>query len=116
MTDGEVKALLAAAEDAEEKCREYSRRVALFGKLALALYMTAAMAYALSTALYLMHGWWQIVAAGTAIWTAGYASYMLHVHYSKRAADAAKRACMYRRIAEVIIEIHRLRSRSIVVN
>jgi positive regulator of sigma E activity len=109
MTSDEVKGLLAAAEDAEERCRRYGRRAALFARLALALYVVAAVAYALTVAAYLLYSWWQVVVASTALWTAGYASYMLHDHYSRKAAKAARQSCIYRKVAEIVAEIERIK-------
>jgi len=110
MVSAEVKALLAAAQEAEERGRRYGRLAAQLVKLALALYILAFVATAIGLAVYLLHGlWlWQIAAAGLALWIAWYATHILHNVYNYRAVKAARRACVFRRTAEAVAEIERI--------
>jgi hypothetical protein len=50
------------------------------------------------------------LAAGAALWIAGYVAYMLREVYSYKAAKAAERACVLRRTAETIIEIEKIKA------
>jgi len=108
MASAEVKALLAAAEETEERCRRYSKLVAQLDKLALALYI---LAFAITVAglfAYMLYSMPQIVVAGLVLWTAGYATYILRDVYSDKATKATEVACTYRRTAEAVAEIDRI--------
>jgi ABC-type uncharacterized transport system permease subunit len=106
----EVKALLAAAEEAEERCRRYGKLAALLDRLTFALYISAFVAIAIGLATYLLYNTSQIVVAGLALWFAGYAAYILRDVYGEKATKAAEAACRYRRIAETIMEVCKLRA------
>jgi hypothetical protein len=51
------------------------------------------------------------LAAGAALWIAGYVAYMLREVYSYKAAKAAERACVLRRTAEIVVEIERIKTK-----
>ena len=61
--DDKVKALLAAAEDAERRCKEYSRRAVLLDKLSLAL-LPAFIVITIGLVAYVLYGLWQVVVTG----------------------------------------------------
>jgi hypothetical protein len=109
--NGKVKALLAAAQDAEERHRWYSRVADILDKLTLVLSVPAFILITAGLVLYLMYDWWQIFATGAALWFAGYATRVMHDIYSNKAAKAARQACVFRRTAETIIEIHKLKAK-----
>jgi ABC-type transport system involved in cytochrome bd biosynthesis fused ATPase/permease subunit len=104
----EVKALLAAAEEAEDRCKRYSRVADMLDRLTLALYIPAFVATAVGLAAHMFYGWWQIAAAGLALWIAGYAAYILRDVYGDKAAKSARQACVFRRTAEAAAEIDRV--------
>ena len=104
----EVKALLAAAEEAEERCKRYGRVADTLDKLTFALYIPAFVATAAGLVAYLLHSILQAVAVGLALWIAGYVAYILRDVYSSRAAKAARQACVFRRLAEAALEIEKL--------
>jgi len=106
--DDKVKALLAAAEDAERRCKEYSRRAALLDKLSLAL-LPAFIVIVAGLVAYVLYGLWQVVVTGLVFWLVGYAAYILRDVCSYRAAKAARQACVYRRTAEIAAEIERIK-------
>jgi len=106
---GEVDALLAAAEEAEERCKRYSRIANMLDKLTLALYIPALVTTAAGLVAYLLHNIPQVAAAGLVLWTAGYAAYILRDVYSSRATKAARQACVFRRLAEAALEIEKLK-------
>ena len=108
----EVKALLAAAESAEERCRRYSRRAALCDRLSFALYITATALMLLGATAYFFYGYDYRLpfAVSVALWIAGYAAYILRDVYDSRAAEAARKACVFRRTAETIAEIEKIKT------
>jgi len=111
MVSVEVKALLAAAEDAEERCKRYSRVADTLDKLTFALYIPAFVATAAGLVTYLLYSIPQVVAVGLALWIAGYAAYILRDVYSSRAAKAARQACVFRHLAEATLEIEKLKEK-----
>jgi hypothetical protein len=104
----EVKALLAAAEEAEEKCRRYGKLATLLDKLALVLYIPAFVATVAGLVVHMLYSMPQIVIAGLALWFAGYVAYILRDVYSGKAVKAARQACVFRRTAEAVAEIERI--------
>jgi len=108
MVSAEVKALLAAAEEAEERYRRYSRVADMLDKLTLPLYIPAFVATAAGLVAYLLHSIPHLVIASLALWTAGYVAYILRDVYSDKATKAAEAACTYRRTAEAVAEIDRI--------
>jgi small-conductance mechanosensitive channel len=106
--DDKVKALLAAAEDAERRCKEYSRRAALLDKLSLAL-LPAFIVITIGLVAYVLYGLWQVVVTGLVFWLVGYVAYILRDVYSYRAAKAARQTCVYRHTAEIAAEIERIK-------
>ena len=107
-----VKALLAAAESAEERCRRYSRRAALCDRLSFALYIPATALMLLgATAYFYGYDYRLPFAVSVALWIAGYAAYILRDVYDSRAAEAARKACVFRRTAETIAEIEKIKAK-----
>jgi small-conductance mechanosensitive channel len=108
-----VKALLAAAESAEERCRRYSRRAALCDRLSFALYITATALMLLGATAYFFYGYDYRLpfAVSATLWIAGYAAYILRDVYDSRAAKAARKACVFRRTAETIAEIEKIKAK-----
>ena len=104
----EVKALIAAAEEAEERCKRYSRVADMLDRLTLALYIPASAVTVAGLVAYLLHGIQHLVIAGLALWVAGYAAYILRDVYSSKATKAAGQACVFRRLAEAALEIEKL--------
>jgi len=111
MVSVEVKALLAAAEEAEERCKRYSRVVDTLDKLTFALYIPAFVATAAGLVAYLLYSIPQVAAAGLALWIAEYVAYILRDVYSYRAVKAARQACMFRHLAEAALEIEKLKEK-----
>ena len=107
MASKELRALLAAAEDAERRCRKYSRRADLMDKLSFML-LPAFVAITVGLVAYGLYGWRQMLATGLALWFAGYVAYMLRTIYDYKAAKAARQACVFRRTAETAAEIERI--------
>ena len=105
---GEAGVLLAAAQEAERRCRRYSRVADMLDKLTLALYIPAFVATAAGLVAYLLHSIPHLVIASLALWIAGYAAYILRDVYSGKAVKAARQACMFRRTAETVAEIERI--------
>ena len=99
MVSAEVKALLAAAEETEERCRRYGRVADMLDRLTLALYILAFVITVTGLVAHLLYGVSQAIIAGLALWIAGYAAYILRDVYSSRAAKAARQACVFRRLA-----------------
>ena len=108
---GEVDALLAAAEEAERRCRRYGRLAAQLDKLVFALYIPAFVATATGLFVHALYGMSQAVIAGLALWVAGYATYILRDVYSLKAVKAARQACVFRRLAEAALEIEKLKEK-----
>jgi len=106
----EVKALLAAAEEAERRCRRYSRVADVLDKLTLALYIPAFVITVTGLVAHLLYGVSQVVIAGLALWIAGCVAYILRDVYSYKATKAAEAACTYRRTAGTIMEIRKLKT------
>ena len=104
-----VKMLLIAIQEAEERCRKYDRAASLLYKLTLSLYIPAFAVTVAGLVAYLLYGWWQIAAAGVALWIAGYAAYILHDVYSYRAVKAARQLCVLRTAIEAILEAERIK-------
>jgi len=105
----EVGALLAAAEEAEKRCRRYSRVADMLDRLNLALYIPAFATTAIGLVAHLLYNMPQMVAAGLALWIAGYIAYILRDVYSLKSVKAARRACVFRRLAEAVLEIEKLK-------
>jgi len=103
----EVKALIAAAQEAERRCRRYSRVADMLDKLTLPLYIPASAV----TVAYLLYGIQHVAAVGLALWIAGYAAYILRDVYSSKATKAARRACVFRHLAEAALEIEKLKEK-----
>jgi predicted nucleic acid-binding Zn ribbon protein len=97
MTD-EVRALLAAVEDAEERCKKYSRRAALLEWLYLVLLISAMVFLFLGAVMHLLYGYDHRppLAVSAVLWIVGYAVYLLHVIYDSKAAETARQACELR--------------------
>jgi len=109
---GEVKALLAAAEDAEKRCRRYSRWAALLGNISFMLYISAGAAFGASLADYLLRGGgYTLLVAGLALWASAAVARILYDVYGHRATEAARQTCTYRSVAEIITEIREIRTR-----
>ena len=107
----EVKALLAAAESAEKRCRRYSRWAALLGSISFVLYVSAGTTFGASLADYLLHGGgYTLLVAGLALWASAAVARMLHDVYDRRATKAAEQACTFRSVAEVIAEIEKVKT------
>ena len=104
----EVNALLAAAEEAERRCRRYGRVVDMLDRLTLALYIPAFVITVTGLVAHLLYGVSQAIIAGLALWIAGYATYILRDVYSLKAVKAARQACVFRRIARTVAEIDRI--------
>ena len=105
----EIRSLLAAAREAEERCKRYSRVADMLDRLTLALYIPALAVTAVGLVAHLLYGMPQMAAAGLALWIAGYAAYILRDVYSYRAVKAARRACVFRRVAEIVAEIEKIK-------
>ncbi len=101
-----VESLLAAARDAEERCRRYSRQAALLDNASLILYISAAVVFGASLAAYLLYGsgYMPLIAAGLALWWSAAAARILYHNYDSKAAKAAEQACVYRKAARLIME------------
>jgi len=108
MVSVEVKALLAAAEETEERCRRYGRLATQLDRLTFALYMPAFVVITTGLVAYMLYSMPYLVTAGLALWTAGYVAYILRDVYSDKATKAAEAACTYRRTAEAVAEIDRI--------
>ena len=107
----EVKALIAAAEETEERCKRYSRVADMLDKLALALYIPALATSVAGLATYLLYNVQHVAVAGLALWATGYAAYILRNVYDYRAVRAARRACVFRRAAEIIVGIEKIKAK-----
>ena len=111
MTD-EIKALLTAAQKAEERCRRYSRMEALLLSLFFVLSVAATSALSMSVVAYFLYGSYQSpLATGVAFATAACVTYVLSDVYRYKAVKAARQACVFRRAAEIITEIERIRKK-----
>ncbi len=112
MTD-EVKALLAALEDAERRCKRYGRRAALLDNVSFVLYVSAGVVFGVSLADYLFRGsvHLSLIAAGLALWASAAVTRILHDVYDHEATKAARQACTYRTVAEAIIEIRKIKTK-----
>jgi uncharacterized membrane protein (UPF0182 family) len=112
MSSEKVRALFAAAEDAERRHRKYSRRAAQLDRASLALYIIA-MAFMLLTAVayfFYHYDYMLTFAAGIVCWAAGYTARVLHNVYSCKAVKAARQACIFRSVAEIITEIEKIKT------
>jgi hypothetical protein len=107
MSDTET---LLAAEEAERRHKRYGRLAAQLDRLALALYIPAFVATTIGLVAHLLYGLWQMAAAGLVLWIAGYAAYILRDVYSYKAVKADRQACVFRRTAETIMEIRKLKT------
>jgi preprotein translocase subunit Sss1 len=98
----EVKALLAAAEDAEESCKMYSRRAALLEWLYLVLFISAMVFLFLGAVIHLLYGYDHRppLAVSAVLWIVGYAVYLLHVIYDSKAAETARQVCILKCMLE----------------
>ncbi|MFZ8811929.1 MAG: hypothetical protein ACO2PN_28000 [Pyrobaculum sp.] len=106
----EVRALLAAAEDAERRCKKYSRLTALLDDVSFILYISAGATFGASLADYLLHGGYSLLIVGMALWASAAAMRMLHHVYGRKATKATRQACTYR-AAEIITEIRKIKAR-----
>jgi ABC-type multidrug transport system fused ATPase/permease subunit len=108
-----IRALLAAAQDAEERYRRYSKTADTLIKLSFMLYASALAVMVAVAVAYFAYGWeWQTAASvGLALAIAGYAAYMLHDIYNGRAVKAARQACVYKTVAEAVAEIRNIRAK-----
>jgi uncharacterized membrane-anchored protein len=110
-TMSEVKALFAAAQDAEEKYRKYSRTEDTLIRLSFTLYISALVAViAGATAYFVGWEWRSATAAGLALMVTGYVAYILHSIYADKAVKAAGQACVYKTVAEAVAEIRSIRA------
>jgi hypothetical protein len=102
MNEG-AKSLLTAVLEAEERRRRYSRWVALFDRLFLALSILTTVFMSLGAVVYFFYGYdYRLpVVIGAVFSIAAYAAYMLSDVYSHRAAKAARQACMFRCVVEM---------------
>ncbi len=98
MATDEVKALLVALEDAEERYRRYGRRADLFDLLYLPLLILGFVFLLLGAVVYELYGYDHrpLLIVSIVLWAAGYLSYILHIIYNSRAVKAAKQACELR--------------------
>ena len=110
MVSAEVKALIAAAQETEERYRRYSRVADMLDRLTLPLYIPAFVATAAGLVAYLLHSIPHLVIASLALWIAGYAAYILRDVCSGKAVKATEAACTYRRTAETVAEIKKARN------
>jgi len=109
--NNEVKALLTAAEDAEKRCRRYSRWATLLDNTSFVLYVSAGATFGASLADYLLHGGgYTLLAAGLALWASAAVARILHDVYDRKATKAAEQACTFRSVAEVIAEIKKVKT------
>ena len=108
MVSAEVKALLAAAEETEERYRRYSRVADMLDRLTLPLYIPASAVTVAGLVAYLLYGIQHVAAIGLALWIVNYARLILYVVSGYMAVKAARRACVFRRTAEVVAEIDRI--------
>jgi hypothetical protein len=104
-----VGALLAAAEEAEERCRRYGRLAAQLVKLTFALYVPAFVATAAGLVAYMLYNAPHLAIAGLVMWIVGYVVYILSGVCSYKAVKAARQACIFRRTAESVAEIEKIR-------
>ena len=104
-----LSALLAAAEEAEERCRRYDRLAARLVKLTFALYIPAFVTTAAGLVAYMLYSVPHLAVAGLAMWVAGHVVYILSGVYSYRAIKATRQACVFRRTAEAVAEIERIK-------
>jgi hypothetical protein len=112
MTSNEVKALLVATKDAERRCRRYSRLATLLDNISFMLYVSASATFGASLADYLLHGGGHLLLAiGLALWASAAGTRILHDVYDRKAAKAAEQACTFRSVAEIIVEIERIKAR-----
>ncbi len=97
MTD-EVKSLLAALEDAEERRERYSRRAALFDLLYLPLFVVSFAFLFLGAVVHTLYGYDHrpLLVVSATLMVIGYLSYILYVIYDSKAAEAARQACELR--------------------
>ena len=98
--DDEVKTLLVAVQEANERRMRYSMRTALFDKLSIGLCISTLIATAVSFIDYLIYGNRMLFLVAFVLWIAGYISYILYLVYRYRATKAARQVC----ILECILE------------
>ena len=82
----------------------------MLDKLSLAL-LPAFIVITIGLVAYVFYGLWQVVVTGLVFWLVGYVAYILRDVYSYRAAKAARQACVYRRTAEIVAEIERIKAK-----
>ena len=80
-----VGSLLAAAEEAEERCRRYGRLAAQLVRLAFALYVPASVATAAGLVTYMLYSVPHSAIAGLVMWIVGHVVYILSGVYSYKA-------------------------------
>ncbi len=109
----EVKALLAAAENAEGRYKRYSRWATLLDDLSFVFYVSAAATFGASLADYLLHGgaYMSLLVAGLALWWSAAVTRILHDVYDHKATKAARQACTFRHTAEIITEIEKIKTK-----
>jgi uncharacterized membrane protein len=108
-----VRGLLAAAQDAEERYRRYSRTADLLIRLSFTLYISALAVMVTGAVAYFAYGWeWQTAASvGLVLAVAGYVAYILHNIYFDKAVKAVRQACVYKTVAEAVAEIRNIRAK-----
>jgi len=113
MTNDEVRALLAAAEDAERRYKRYGMLATLLDSLSFVLYVVAGVVFGVSLADYLLHGgaYMSLLVVGLALWWSATVTRMLHDVYDRKATKAARQACTFRDVAEIITEIRKIKAR-----
>jgi len=104
----EVKALIAAAQEAERRCKRYSRVADMLDRLTFALYIPAFAVTTIGLVAHLLYSMQYLVIAGLALWIAGYAAYILRNVYNSKATKATRQACVFRHTAETVAEIDRI--------
>jgi len=106
-----VEALLKAAQEAERRCRRYGRAAYLLDMLSVALYGTAlGTVTSRRSHVFRRRGWLPVFATGAALMVVGYAAYVMSGVYGAKATKAARQACVYRHVADVIAEIERIKA------
>ncbi len=95
MATDEVKALLVALEDAEERRERYSRRAALLESLYLPLFAVGMAFLFLGAVVHTLYGYDHrpLLVVSATLWVAGYVSYVMYIIYDSKTAETARQVC-----------------------
>ena len=81
------------------------------GNISFLLYIATGATFGVSLVDYLLRGDYTLLVVCLALWASAATARILYDVYDRRAAEAARQACTYKSVAEIITEIRKIKTR-----